>query len=199
MIFTVGHTKGGVGKSTLAWNLAHALLQEGKEVKIIDLDFQQTLSFVNALAKKQRIEVMQPQDANELLELIDNHTGYLIIDTGGFDIDINRLAYSKADKLLVPLGESVTEIIGFKTFEAILGQIDTVSINIILNDIDHRQTNFNDIENAIKSDNIKLLKTIVRHRKTYKTVLKKGNSVFESKNLKAREEILGLKNELIKN
>ena len=46
MIITVAHTKGGVGKSTLAWNLAHSLLEKGEKVTIIDLDFQQTLFFI---------------------------------------------------------------------------------------------------------------------------------------------------------
>ena len=42
MIITIAHTKGGVGKSTLAWNLAHSLKATGKIVRIVDLDFQQT-------------------------------------------------------------------------------------------------------------------------------------------------------------
>ncbi|MDD2895476.1 MAG: ParA family protein [Aliarcobacter sp.] len=40
MILLVAHTKGGVGKSTLAWNIAHSLKVHGENIKIIDLDFQ---------------------------------------------------------------------------------------------------------------------------------------------------------------
>ena len=196
-IFTIGHSKGGVGKSTLAWNLAHALLEDKNKVTIIDLDFQQTLFFINCLCENPKIEVLQPQSPSELLEIIANNTGYLIIDCGGFDSDINRVALSRANKILVPISESTTEIIGFKTFEAILDEIDATSINMILNNIHPLQKDFTAIENAVKNNNVKLLKTIVRQRKTYKTVLADGKSVFESNDLKAIEEMRGLRDELI--
>lgn len=197
MTITVAHTKGGVGKSTIAWNLAHALLQDEKKVTIVDLDFQQTLFFINALSDEQKIEVLQPESPSELLEIIDKHNGYLIIDVGGFDTDINRIAMSRANKILVPISESATEIIGFKTFEAILGEIEATSINMVLNNIHPLQKDFSNVEDAVASANVKLLKTIIRQRKTYKTVLGLGKSVFESADLKAIEEMRGLKDELI--
>lgn len=44
MIFTIGNTKGGVGKSTLALNLAIALASRGRRVWIVDGDRQGTTS-----------------------------------------------------------------------------------------------------------------------------------------------------------
>lgn len=200
MIITVAHTKGGVGKSTLAWNLAHALLRDDKKVTIIDLDFQQTLFFINAIAEMnehQTIEILQPSSGSELLEIFANNHGYMICDIGGFDNDINRLALSRADKILVPVSASVTEVIGFKTFEAILEDINATSINIVLNNIHPLQKDFTEIENAVKANGAKLLKTIVRSRKTYKDVLGLGKSVFAYSDLKAIDEIKRLKDELI--
>ena len=197
MTIVVAHTKGGVGKSTLAWNLAHALYEAGEVVKIVDLDFQQTLYFINGLNEESKMEVLQPQDAKELLDIFENHHGYLIVDVGGFDSDINRLAMSKADKILVPVSSSVTEIIGFQTFKAILEDIDATSINVVLNNIHHRLKEFSSIEQIVQSENMKLLKTVIRNRSIYKDSLGFGKSVFDTGNKQAIEEIEGLKDELI--
>jgi chromosome partitioning protein len=199
-IITVAHTKGGVGKSTLAWNIAHSLLIHGEKVTIIDLDFQQTLFFINAIAEmneEQTIEILQPQTGSELLEIFASTHGYIICDIGGFDNDINRLALSRADKILVPVSASTTEVIGFKTFEAILEDINATSINIVLNNIHPLQKDFTEIENAVKINGAKLLTTTIRSRKTYKDVLGQGKSVFSHTDLKAIDEIERLKNELV--
>ncbi len=201
MIITVAHTKGGVGKSTLSWNLAHSIRANGEKVTIIDLDFQQTLFFINSLATQNGhidMEVLQPQSGSELIEIFENHHGYLIVDVGGFDNDINRIAISYADKILVPVSASVTEVIGFKTFEAILEDIEATSINIVLNNIHPLQKDFKDIKEAVQSLNdTKLLQTIIRTRKTYKDTLALGKSVFNYEDLKALKEIEGLRDEII--
>lgn len=199
-VITIGHTKGGVGKSTLAWNLAHSLHAAGEVVRIVDLDFQQTLFFINTIAEMNNevtIEVLQPQTGSELLEIIEEYHGYLIIDVGGFDSDINRIALSRADKILVPISPSITEVIGFKTFEAIIEDINATSINMVLNNIHPLQKDFTEIEKVVNDSGAKLLKTIIRSRKTYKDVLALGKSVFTYTDLKARDEIERLKDELI--
>ena len=199
MILLVAHTKGGVGKSTLAWNIAHSLKVHGENVKIIDLDFQQTLFFVNSIAAKRNqetIEVLQPKTGSELLEIINNYDGYIVIDAGGFDNDINRIALSNADKILVPISPSAVEVIGFMTFETILNDVNATAVNLVLNNIHPLQRDFTDIQNAVSHNGIKLLNTIVRSRKTYKDVMGLGKSVFEHTDLRATAEIEELKNEL---
>lgn len=199
MIITVAHTKGGVGKSTLAWNLAHALKQEDKKVTIVDLDFQQTLYFVSLIDDENSIKVEQPQTVNELMELVLNPKSIdenFIIDVGGFDADINRSAMEFSNKILVPISDSVTEVLGFKTFENILETlILDAEVNLVLNNIHPLAKNFANIKEAL-GDKYKLLDTVVRSRKAYKTTLAAGQSIFDGKHTQAEAEIRGVKDEL---
>lgn len=202
MILTIAHTKGGVGKSTLAWNLAASLLEDKRKVTIVDLDFQQTLFFINSINENSILEVKQPQTADELIEIFENYKDdeYIIVDVGGFDNDINRIAISWADKVVVPISNSVTEVIGFKTFEAILEEIDNPFIYVVLNNIHPLTKNFEEIAKAIGvKPNIQLLSSIIRNRKIYKEILCEGKSVFDTKDTDAQEEIKRLKDELISN
>ena len=199
-IITIGHSKGGVGKSTIAYNLAYAIQMIDEKVTIIDLDFQQTLHFVYGLAEFPTIDVLQPQSASELIELFENTSGYIIVDIGGFDSDINRIALNYANKVIVPISNSVTDVIGFKTFEAILEELDlNGSINLLLNNIHPLSKNFDDVVAATKTDlkQTKLLNTVVRSRKIFRDSLGSGQSVFEFSDYKARDEIIGLRDEIL--
>ena len=201
MIISLVHTKGGVGKSTLAWNLAHSFRELGKKVTIIDLDFQQTLYFVNCIREDKNIDVLQPQSVQEVISIFSNNTAgdIYIIDVGGFDSDINRTAIEISNIALVPISDSMTEVLGFKTFEGILKELvlDT-KINIVLNNIHPLTKNFDIIKEAI-GDNWTLLNTVIRSRKIYKTAMGDGSSVFDyDKKIQAQDEIRGVRDELIK-
>lgn len=200
MTITIAHTKGGVGKSTLAWHLAHSYKRAGKKVVLIDLDFQQTLFFVNALSDG-NIQVLQPRDVAELFEVAltraHKDTTY-IIDVGGFDSDINRAAIDIAHQVLIPISASITEVIGFKTFEAILEETNILGekdIAVVLNNIHPSTTNFTTIKEAV-SDRYRILNTVVRNRKAYKETMGVGLSVFDGKYEQAQNEIDGVKDEL---
>jgi chromosome partitioning protein len=205
MIITVAHTKGGVGKSTLAWNLAHSFLELGKETSIVDLDFQQTLFFLNSMNEEKRIEVIQPQSVAELLELTltntkSNYSDVFIIDVGGFDNDINRAAIDIANIVLIPLSNSITEVIGFKTFEAILEESNILGekeVFILLNNIHPSTTNFSVISNAI-GDNYTILDSVVRSRKAYRDTMGTGESVFNSFHFKPQQEIRSVRDEILR-
>jgi len=204
MIITIGHTKGGVGKSTLAFNIASALFEKGETVAIVDLDFQQTLHFINEIRLSttgHKFNLIQPQSVSDLLDIFHNYKGILIVDIGGFDSDLNRTALSWSDELIVPISNSITEVLGFKTFENILKEIlilkDDLKMSVVLNNIHPLAKNFDVIKEAI-GDNpmINLLKTVVRTRKVYKESLGQGLSVFDVKNIKAMSEIQGVCDEL---
>lgn len=202
MIYTVAHSKGGVGKSTLAWNLAHSFKELDKKVTIVDLDFQQTLFFINSMHTSS-IEVHQPQSVETLINFLLKSTPdeIIIIDVGGFDSDINRTAIDFSNTVLIPISDSITEVIGYKTFEAILGEmiLGETNARVVLNNIHPLTKNFDIIKQAIAgNESIKLLDSIVRSRKIYKTSLGQGYSVFGTSNAVAQDEIRSVRDELIR-
>jgi chromosome partitioning protein len=201
MILTIGHTKGGVGKSTLAWHLAHSF--HDKKVAIIDLDFQQTLHYINLMGDS-RLNLIQPKNSDELIDFLTmtaSQYDFVLIDVGGFDSDINRTALSYSDKILIPVSDSITEVLGFMTFKEILKEISTsADFYIVLNNIHPLTKNFDTIKEAIADTNIVLLSQVIRSRKIYKTTMGQGKSVFDGddeKYITGQLEILGMKNELI--
>jgi chromosome partitioning protein len=199
MILTIGHTKGGVGKSTLAWHLAHSF--HDKKVAIIDLDFQQTLHYINLMGDS-RLNLIQPKNSDELIDFLTmtaSRYDFVLIDVGGFDSDINRTALSYSDKILIPVSDSITEVLGFMTFKEILKEISTsADFYIVLNNIHPLTKNFETIKEAIADTNIILLDTVIRSRKIYKTTMGHGISVFDTpRGEQARCEIIGIRDELI--
>ena len=91
-IITVAHTKGGVGKSMISWNLAGAF-----NGTILDLDFQRTLTRNNELRKQfglKPFKVLEISSPDEFLSAMKKASlsEYIIVDTGGFDDNLVRLA-----------------------------------------------------------------------------------------------------------
>ena len=109
MILTVGNTKGGTGKTTLAVQLALALARTGRDVLLIDGDRQGTAQ----IAVAQRAEAgaqpplacVQYTDGRVLREQVRLQAPRyqdVVIDAGGRDSATLRAALVVSDVLLVP-------------------------------------------------------------------------------------------------
>ena len=103
MILTLSHQKGGVGKSTVAWNLA-VNFSKIIPTRIVDLDTQRSLTVTNALRSEQGFEpltMLHFNTAEELAEYVakDSEETLTIIDSGGFDSAFNRIAIIASDLL----------------------------------------------------------------------------------------------------
>ncbi|WP_145134082.1 ParA family partition ATPase [Roseomonas gilardii] len=113
-VVAVASQKGGAGKSTVAANLATALLAEGVPVALLDTDPQGTLS---------RWHQERPEDApaldfdapagwrvSQMVEKRRKAPGFLILDTPPHaDADARR-AIRSADLVLIPLQPSMPDV-----------------------------------------------------------------------------------------
>lgn len=207
-IITLAHQKGGTGKSTLAWNIAVELSKKYKKYgykkfMFVDLDNQESVTMTNRLRmqyEQNPLEITRFTDderskLEEFINAIDNDT-LVIIDSGGYDADLNRLAIIASDLVITPVSSDYMEIFGLQKFKTILEELsiikgEIVQVHVLLNKIDPKLKDFTDIVDFINDiENFKLLDTIIRFRADYKHSIGYGFSVKElDKNSKASQEI----------
>ncbi|HIP11919.1 MAG TPA: ParA family protein [Arcobacter sp.] len=205
MIITVAHSKGGVGKSLLAWHLAIGL-----KTPIVDLDFQKTLVYTNNLRKAngfKKLELIQPETPEAFIELMDEwpEDRNIIIDVGGFDSNLNRAAIYISDIIITPAVDRVTEMAGLYKFHQIIEELSSkmktnIQADILLNDVSPTQKDFSIIEDLV--DNLKhfnLMDTIVAHRADFYKTMEEGKGVTEIEGKsKAKKELKELIKEIKK-
>lgn len=202
-VIVIAHQKGGVGKSTIAANLAAELSKKHK-ASIVDLDMQKSLTYFNTLRedeKLQALEILKIKTSGELKTAINDNKNLLIIDAGGYDSDLNRIAIAGADLVITPVSDSGIELVGLLNFREIIRDARNyrpdLQAHILLNKI-HPWTNssLNEIFDFIKNNpEFGKLSSILRDRADYKKAFDSGKSVIEH-NGKAKEEMQLLINEV---
>ena len=212
LIINLSHQKGGVGKSTLAYNIADAFRTLGFKVRLLDMDAQNTCEGLNALREIAFDDIKKINDKRRLVEIINNlstdGSEILIIDSGGFDLALSRLAIMGADINLTPVSDRVTELLGVvQKYSQILEEIETdtntpVSSYVLLNRIHPFAKHFEHIEEMIEnSPKMVMLESVVRERGIYDKSFIDGRTVFEADEIEGHEvamdEILSVCYELI--
>ena len=203
MIISVAHTKGGVGKSTISWNLA-TQLDKKYNIEIVDLDFQKTLTYTNEFRDKPFI-VRNFNNLKDLNKYIakDSNDRLSIIDVGGFDSDINRMSIIMSDIVITPVSDSGTELLGLMRFEKVLDEMskamnEEITTTVLINDINPKKTKLDDLIDYIEENShFSLFKTILRTRADYGKALDRGLGVAEfDKDSKAAKEFKALTKEV---
>jgi chromosome partitioning protein len=117
MIVTIGNTKGGVGKTTLAFQLALARRRAGHDVLLVDADSQGSAQSAATLrAESDRspsLSCVQLADGRllraQLAALAAKHDDTLI-DVGGRDSAALRAALARSDLLVVPVQPRAVDV-----------------------------------------------------------------------------------------
>ncbi len=205
MIITVAHSKGGVGKSLLAWHLAIGL-----KTPIIDLDFQKTLVYTNNLRKangRKKLKIIQPETPEDFVEIMDKwpEDKNIIIDVGGFDSNLNRAAIYISDIIITPAVDRVTEMAGLYKFHQIVEELSTkmktnITADILLNDVSPTSKDFSVMEDLVDNlKHFKLMNTIIAHRADFYKTMEEGKGVTELEGKgKAKKELKQLIKEIKK-
>ena len=213
MVVLFGHQKGGVGKSTIAINFAYQMQKKYRDLALLDLDSQNSAILFNQLREQEKLPTIKcvTEDVIDFDEFIGryykNKNNLLVIDSGGYDSNINRAALVKADLIITPVGISQIEIFGLQKFRKILQEASealetTIKTNVLLNNVDSRSKNkLSDLREYIKDKNdyFNLLETTVHTRADYKNSYGDGLTVKEyNKKGIAQNEIKQLSKEIYK-
>lgn len=211
-VITVANQKGGVGKTTIAANLAVQYALNGKKTILLDSDSQSSSMAFKAMRPDNypeisAVSITKPTIHRDIKTL---KADYVIIDAGGRESDVYRSAVTAADLLLVPLGASPFDVLAseatFKLFKEISTSKDIkgcVLLNMLppLGNQKVVAEVLEFLEEITKKYKLQILKTSLFSRVAYKEIGLKGMGVCEfegEKYEKAAAEIKALYNEINK-
>lgn len=208
MILTVGNTKGGVGKTTLALNIAIARALAGRDVWFIDGDRQGTGQIALSIRAENEnlpfIACAQYADGATLRRQVQQTGGKfqdIIIDAGGRDSTALRSALSITDALIIPFAPRSFDVWAFSEISTLIEEIKAMRgefpVYAILNNADATGSdNAEAIEALADYPQLKYLDSPIKRRKSISTSAGRGLSVleFSPKDPKACEEVQSLVN-----
>ena len=195
MIITIANRKGGVGKTTLATNLAVALSKKGSIV-LVDADDQQSaLKWSKRRTQNPVYTEYHTGDLKKILLDLQKKYDYVLLDVAGRDSEEFRSALQVSDKLIVPTqpSQADVEVLPFvvklcNTYHKVNAKLQ---LYLVVNKAppDTRSTEVADsIELLGTLPKFKLLNTIIRDRKQFRDATIQGLSVMEMGSSKARDE-----------
>ena len=212
MIITIGNTKGGVGKTTLAVNLAIARALSGRDVWLIDGDRQgtaQTAISIRAEAGHQPgISCAPYPDGPTLRAQVQQQAGKfddIIIDAGGRDSTALRAALVLSDVLLIPFQPRSYDVWALNDIAALVDEARSVRDGLravaVLNCADSGEASTDNADAAAAVADVpqfEYLATPIRRRKAFANAAGAGLSVLELKpaDKKAIDELNALNSAL---
>ncbi|MBF0554395.1 MAG: AAA family ATPase [Nitrospirae bacterium] len=200
MILTIGNTKGGVGKSTIACNLAVTAAYNGQSVLLIDADIQASSLAFRATREKNDIQAMAvttPTLHKDLIKL--SSFDVIIVDSGGRDNAVFRSAIMACDTLVIPCLPSQVDFWAASDVIEILKEARVykdITAFFLLNQVVPNTNLGKEAKEAIKDFNVPLLSTAINSRVAYKNSFGQGMGVIEYSDSKASKEVRSLYGEL---
>jgi chromosome partitioning protein len=212
MIVTVGNTKGGVGKTTLAVQLALARRLAGRDVLLIDADRQGSAQNAATLrAESGRLPTLTCVQFAEgkllraqLGPLAAKHDDTLI-DVGGRDSESLRVALGRSDLVVVPVQPRAVDVWALADIVGLIAQAQaareddgrsSLRVLAVLNLADPGANPDTVDATAALAEfpELQLASTVIRRRKAVANAMAHGLAVAEltPRDAKACEEVAAL-------
>lgn len=194
IIITIANRKGGVGKTTIATNLAVALQNKGRTL-LVDADEQRS-SFKWNDYRERKIDVISAhKNILDILEPKTKEYEFILIDLAGRDSEAFREALLITDKLIIPTQASLLDLDVLPYIDEQLEKVykdnQELKAFIVINKAPTNPRS-SEVEQARSyiSDypNFKLLQTVLRDRKQFRDAIVESKSVLEMQSSKAKDE-----------
>ncbi|MCG2574854.1 AAA family ATPase [Acinetobacter sp. ME22] len=194
LIITVANRKGGVGKTTIATNIAVALMNKGKTL-LVDADEQRSAYKWNDFRESKLDSIAAHENLLDTLEKKVEDYDFILIDIAGRDSEVFREALLVTDKLVVPTQASLLdlEVIPYldDKIQKVKTDNPTLEAYIVINKAPTNPKS-SEIEQAktylADYPNFKLLQTVIKDRKQFRDAIVEAKSVSEMNSSKAKDE-----------
>lgn len=205
MIVTVGNTKGGTGKSTIAINLAIA---RGGKVLLVDSDRQGTAENIMLVrAQSGRLpfipceKICKGKDLSEQVPVLQQKFDDIVIDAGGYDSAALRFALILSDLVLIPFAPRSLDVWALSDIDAMVSEARTINPELrafaMLSCADSTGHDNRDAVEALQAyKQLSYMPTPISRRKSVANAVGLGMSVleFKPKDDKAIGELKNLTN-----
>jgi len=187
MITVVANLKGGSGKSTVSFNLAVWLVNNGIKIQAFDLDPQLTFHDVAQIRKDEEHQPEFEVTALETVSVDVDPDAEVIFDVGAANPEGMREAIRQADRIIIPVPPSQPDVWATQRFlkivrEARDGMEQPIEIIVFVNraDTHHAVRESDDTEAALAQlSGVTLLPQRLYQRTIYRRSMSEGLAVFE--------------------
>jgi chromosome partitioning protein len=200
MILAVGNVKGGVGKTTLAVNLAIALVRAKRDVLLIDGDEQGTALAFTDLRTGQRdkppgytaVALHGTNIRTQVRQLAAKYSE-IVMDVGGRDTGSLRAALTIADVVLIPVKPRSFDLWGVDQTADLVKEAREVNERlraiVVLNEADAQgKDNQAATESLQEVEGLEIAPLLIGRRKAFPNAASAGLSVLEWDDRKAIHE-----------
>lgn len=190
MILTVGNTKGGVGKTSIAVNLAIARASRGRDVLLVEGDEQGTAAAFTVLRTEQKGEpgytavTLLGASLRTQVRQMSSKYDDIIIDCGGRDTGSFRAALTVTDCLLVPVQPRTFDVWALDQVQALVEEARAINEHLqsylMLSIADPTGRDNTEAAEALwGTEGFHYLTTAIVRRKAWPNAAARGLSVLE--------------------
>lgn len=198
-IISVQNSKGGVGKTTIAINIAKCLSKDGKVI-LYDADPQRTAYDWYCIKKDKSFDVVPIDNPKTLeTETRKNEFNYIIIDNPPAMSQFFITSLKLADCLVIPVASSAFDIWGLSSLVDMVNMINkNFDVLFVHNKIIRNAKMNQEIKEALESIEIKKDINImdVAFRQSYLKSAMVGMTVFDTEDGPAKAEIEFIANKI---